>query len=142
MNIYELDKIQQITDRDMRKGNNINRLVQKQRNVFNFRNSNVMGVMHFRAQTHAIMRRIALYLNVSKCQLLLHNKQVKQYLRHTHGRRQSVCEGSSASKSSIPRFVITEKAPTRAFSWLKVAFTFKNLLQPLRHYANQPACPS
>ena len=29
----------------------------------------------------------------------------------------------SASKSSIRRFVITEKAPTRAFSWLKVATT-------------------
>ena len=39
--------------------------------------------------------------------------------------------GSSASKSSIRRFVITEKAPTRAFSWLKAAtttFTFKTLL--------------
>ena len=37
---------------------------------------------------------------------------------------------SSASKSSIRRFVITEKAPTRAFSWLKAAttaFTFKTL---------------
>ena len=35
---------------------------------------------------------------------------------------------ASASKSSIRRFVITEKAPTRAFSWLKAAttaFTFK-----------------
>ena len=35
---------------------------------------------------------------------------------------------TSASKRSIRRFVITEKAPTRAFSWLKVAttaFTFK-----------------
>ena len=34
----------------------------------------------------------------------------------------------SASKSSIRRFVITEKAPIRAFSWLKAAttaFTFK-----------------
>ena len=34
----------------------------------------------------------------------------------------------SASKSSIQRLVITEKAPTRAFSWLKAAttaFTFK-----------------
>ena len=29
----------------------------------------------------------------------------------------------SASKSSIRRFVITEKAPTRAFSWLKAATT-------------------
>ena len=38
---------------------------------------------------------------------------------------------SSASKRSIRRFVITEKAPTRAFSWLKAAttaFTFKTLL--------------
>ena len=35
---------------------------------------------------------------------------------------------TSASKSSIRRFVITKKAPTRAFSWLKAAttaFTFK-----------------
>ena len=42
---------------------------------------------------------------------------------------------TSASKRSIRRFVITEKAPTRAFSWLKAAttaFTFKTLL---RHYA-------
>ena len=39
---------------------------------------------------------------------------------------------SSASKSSIQRVVITEKAPTRAFSWLKAAttaFTFKTLLR-------------
>ena len=42
---------------------------------------------------------------------------------------------TTASKSSIRRFVITEKAPTRAFSWLKAAttaFTFKTLS---RHYA-------
>ena len=68
-------------------------------------------------------------------------------------------------------FVITEKAPTRAFSWLKAAttaFTFKTLLKDyakraltprslnmklgpqrnyhegqvaIRHYANQPAHP-
>ena len=46
----------------------------------------------------------------------------------------AVAVASSASKSSIRRFVITEKAPTRAFSWLKAAttaFTFKTLL---RHY--------
>ena len=39
---------------------------------------------------------------------------------------------TSASKRSIRRFVITEKAPTRAFSWLKAAitaFTFKTLLR-------------
>ena len=44
---------------------------------------------------------------------------------------------NSASRSSIRRFVITEKAPTRAFSWLKAAttaFTFKTLL---RHYAKR-----
>ena len=45
----------------------------------------------------------------------------------------------SAPKSSIRRFVITEKAPTRAISWLKAAttaFTFKKLL---RHNAKPNA---
>ena len=44
--------------------------------------------------------------------------------------QQEVRIHTSASKSSIRRFVITEKAPTRAFSWLKAAttaFTFKTL---------------
>ena len=48
---------------------------------------------------------------------------------------------TSASKSSIRRFVVTEKAPTRAFSWLKAAttaFTFKTLL---RHYAKRALTP-
>ena len=48
---------------------------------------------------------------------------------------------TSASKSSIRRFIITEKVPTWAFSWLKAAttaFTFKTLL---RHYAKQELTP-
>ena len=48
---------------------------------------------------------------------------------------------TSASKGSIRRFVITEKAPTNAFSWLKAAitaFTFKTLL---RHYAKRALTP-
>ena len=48
---------------------------------------------------------------------------------------------ASASKSSIRRFVITEKAPTRAFSWLQAAataFTYKTLL---RHYAERELTP-
>ena len=48
---------------------------------------------------------------------------------------------NSASKSSIRRFVITEKAPTMALSWFKAAtttFTFKTLL---RHYAKQALIP-
>ena len=44
--------------------------------------------------------------------------------------------------SSVPSvFTITEKTPTRAFSWLKAptsAFTFKTLL---RHYAKQALAP-
>ena len=51
------------------------------------------------------------------------------------------CQETSASKSAIRRFVITEKAPTRAFSWLNAAttaFTFKTLL---RHYAKQALTP-
>ena len=42
---------------------------------------------------------------------------------------------------AIQRFVITEKAPTRACSWLKAAttaFTFKTLL---RHYAKRALTP-
>ena len=48
---------------------------------------------------------------------------------------------TSASKRSIQRFVITKKAPTRAFSWLKAAttaFTFKTLL---RHHAKRALTP-
>ena len=47
----------------------------------------------------------------------------------------------SAWKSFIRRFVITDKVPTRAFSWLKAAttaFTFKTLL---RHYAKRALTP-
>ena len=44
---------------------------------------------------------------------------------------------TSASKSSIRRFVITQKAPTRAFSWLKAATTAFTLKTLLRHYAKR-----
>ena len=59
----------------------------------------------------------------------------------------------SAPAVPQPVFTITEKAPTRAFSWLKApisVFTFKTLcltgVDPTvsrceRHYANQTACP-
>ena len=43
----------------------------------------------------------------------------------------------SASKISIRRFVITEKAPTRAFSWLKAATTAFTFKTHLRHYAKR-----
>ena len=44
---------------------------------------------------------------------------------------------TSASKKSIRRLVITEKAPTRAFSWLKAATTALNVkLGPRRNYHN------
>ena len=48
-------------------------------------------------------------------------------------------ESSAADDPSVPQsvFTITDKAPTRAFSWLKAptsAFTFKTLL---RHYAKR-----
>ena len=52
-----------------------------------------------------------------------------------------ICIGYSASKISIRRFIIKEKAPTRAFCWLKAAttaFTFKTLL---RHYAKRALTP-
>ena len=49
-----------------------------------------------------------------------------------------LCSAPSVSQSV---FTITEKAPTRAFSWLKAptsAFTFKTLL---RHYAKRALTP-
>ena len=49
-----------------------------------------------------------------------------------HVCRAQALVGTSASKSSIRRFEITEKAPTRAFSW------FQTLL---RHYAKQALTP-
>ena len=52
-------------------------------------------------------------------------------------------ESSAADDPSVPQsvFTITDKAPTRAFSWLKAptsAFTFKTLL---RHYAKRALTP-
>ena len=50
---------------------------------------------------------------------------------HAANRGEASAVDISASKSCIQRFVITEKAPTRAFSWLKAAttaFTFKTQL--------------
>ena len=44
---------------------------------------------------------------------------------------------TSASKSSIRKFVITEKAPIRAFSWLKAATTVFTFKTELRHYAKR-----
>ena len=55
--------------------------------------------------------------------------------------RLAVFSCQSLKRRSIRRFVITEKAPSKAFSWLKVptsAFTFKSLL---RHYAKRVLTP-
>ena len=48
---------------------------------------------------------------------------------------------TSASKSSIRRFLITEKAPTRAFSWLKAAITASTFKTLSRHYAKWVLTP-
>ena len=74
-------------------------------------------------------------------QLLLHVEQLGAAGGHQLVLVARVLACASASKSSIRRFAITEKAPTRAFSWLKAptsAFTFKTLL---RHYAKQALTP-
>ena len=53
----------------------------------------------------------------------------------------TTCCSSSASKNSIRRFVIIEKAPTRAFSWLKAATTALTFETLLRHYAKRALTP-
>ena len=53
----------------------------------------------------------------------------------------SKIHSSRGLAARIRRFIITEKAPTRAFSWLKAAttaFTFETLL---RHYAKRALTP-
>ena len=62
--------------------------------------------------------------------LLKDNSEGLDDLQFNQGKIQVIPWRYSASKSSIRRFVNTEKAPTRAFSWLKAAttaFTFKTL---------------
>ena len=53
----------------------------------------------------------------------------------------SSCLTISASKRSIRRLVITEQAPTRAFSWLKAATTALTFKTLLRHYAKRALTP-
>ena len=47
----------------------------------------------------------------------------------------------SLKRRSIQRFVITEKAPTRAFSWLKAATTAFTCKTLLRNYAKRALIP-
>ena len=56
-----------------------------------------------------------------------HTTLTRTLLRLRTGR-----DGQRAAELTCEDFTITEKAPTRAFSWLKVstdAFTFKNLCE-------------
>ena len=55
-------------------------------------------------------------------------------------RQQFRAENSAAYDTLVSQsvYTITEKAPTRAFSWLISAFTFKTLL---RHYAKRALTP-
>ena len=56
---------------------------------------------------------------------------------HHFGRTRYRSSAANRSIGSTTGCTITEKAPTRAFSWLK-AFTFKTLL---RHYAKRTLTP-
>ena len=85
------------------------------------------------------------YINIMRLDTIAISTQLFKSLERRIQHSKLVAEQStavcSASKSSIRRFVITEKAPTRAFSWLKAAttaFTFKTLL---RHYAKWALTP-
>ena len=72
------------------------------------------------------LRMFAIKVLVSKYNMMM--EKLRLGTRSSSRSREG--EGSRASKSSIRSFVITEKAPTRAFSWFKAAttaFTFKKL---------------
>ena len=83
-------------------------------------------------QKHMQRRRRSLKIHYSR--LKLTRVSVKDWRRRVRMTNDvftfHCCTATSASKRSIRKFVITEKAPTRAFSWLKAAttaFTFKTL---------------
>ena len=81
------------------------------------------------------------YVHCFRFDVLIVAGQKSRCVETAERMHQEVTLPSSASKSSIRRFVNTEKAPTRAFSWLKAAttaFTFKTLL---RHYAKRALTP-
>ena len=109
----------------------------------------------------AVFIRLKLYHRISSTLdiLLLPVKRTK--LTSFKVNRWRHCPSTSASKSSIRRFVIMEKAPTTAFTfktllrhYAKQALTPRSLNMKLglrcnyhkgraaiRHYANQTACP-
>ena len=83
---------------------------------------------------HISRFRARLDIDIVVLQLDSSDEQAAAIRRELDARREKITEmervSVSASKSSIRRVVITEKAPTRAFSWLKAAttaFTFKKL---------------
>ena len=90
----------------------------------------------------AVFIRLKLYQRISSSSLDIQLLPVKRTrLTSFKVNRWRNCPSTSASRSSIRRFVIMEKAPTRAFSWLKeatTAFTFEILL---RHYAKRALTP-
>ena len=57
------------------------------------------------------------------------------------GRCLNVRQVLELQTKAIRRFVITEKAPTRAFSWLKAATTAFTFKTQLRHYAERALTP-
>ena len=75
---------------------------------------------------------------------IVNNSSANARVLQTHAHVVHCCWSASVLEiqtKAIRRFVITEKAPTRAFSWLKAgttAFTFKTLL---RHYAKRALTP-
>ena len=67
--------------------------------------------------------------------------EVSAYKQLTLKHKWSWRHFGSAWKSSIRRFVFTEKASTRAFSWLKAATTAVTFKTLLRHYAKRALTP-
>ena len=92
--------------------------------------------LHGEALHHVPRHAEVLHLDTGKLARLL----CSAVMALTH--RYTVCSASNEGYPNVTEdFTITEKAPTRAFSWLNAptnAFTFKTLL---RHYAERALAP-
>ena len=72
---------------------------------------------------------------------ILKKSSLQAHTIFTPGHFNNLISAANRLIGEVVQCTITEKAPTRAFSWLKAptsAFTFKTLL---RHYAKQALTP-
>ena len=131
------------------------RFVQKPRpRDLHLSNTTNRALQHWRCSLQGWWKKVGLgwdYLVLGRAPVLVHRGELLEEALRDEGGEGDVAPvllalllgvlRSSFKRRSTQRFTITEKAPTRAFSWLNAptsAFTFKTLS---RHYAKWALTP-